>query len=272
MRRRDHLLIALLAGCGNVTDGVPPDLGQCATPTSDWWPLDEGNRWVYDEIVFDLNPPEVKKELVVQRAPAPVLGLAGSQEGIRTWRTDRDGSGWRWFVDDGSAISFRRDIWVEGVPVWVDGIPPPIPCDDLGRDDDPRTCDETAPAQERYFLSGRKRLDYRPERVCEGSVWTESHVSWTIPIGEDEDCSLAQWRTSASPGCVGTTETTEERWSVDSISRRIEVPAGVFEDCLCVRRQVEDPIDPEDKTYCFAKDIGKVYELDRGNLVECLAE
>jgi hypothetical protein len=127
-------------------------------------PAAPATGWVYGEIVFDMNPPGANKDLWVQRAPATVGGLAGSQEGVRTWRTDRDGSGWRWFVDDGSAISFRRDVWVDGVPAWRDGAPPEVPCPLLGPDVDPRACEEAAPSEER-FLSGRLRLDCSPSRA-----------------------------------------------------------------------------------------------------------
>lgn len=70
---------------------------------------------------------------------------------------------------------------------------------------------------------------------------------------------------------------TIDRWSVVSIARHIEVPAGIFEDCLCVRRRAhvigDTPgFEDEDKTYCFARGVGKVFEHDRRDqLVECLA-
>ena len=269
MRRCVLALIVLVAGCGELTDG---ELGRCAESTPEWWPLRPGIRWVYEEIDFHSDPPQHTKDLSVQAGRAPILGLAGDQKGFRTWRGDYDGTGWRWFIDEDSAFSFRRDVWMQA----EDGEPvdPRPPCT-VAADEDVRSCLQAAPASENYYLPSKKRLDYRPDRVCERSAWRDSHVKWTIEIGSDEaagECPLDRWRSDPA-ACVGTaSDSTEEEWSVVSIAERIEVPAGAFDDCLCVRRAVDDPADPQDKTFCFARGIGKVYELDKGNAVECLSE
>lgn len=272
MRRGLCVLIVILGGCGALTD-ADPSLGRCAEPTAAWWPLDQGNRWVYDEIKFDVGPEDARKELVIQRAPAMVMGLAGEQQGVRAWRNERDGTGWRWLIDEGSGVSFRRDVWLGHTGVEA-------PCNELGPDEDVRGCTDVSPVEDKYYLPQKKRLDYRPDRVCEKSAWEETYSDWSIEIGapdatHPDRCPLEVWRQDADgAGCpVSSTATQTNQWSVVFIGRRIEVPAGAFEHTLCVRRRdTTNPGDMRDVTYCFAQGIGKVYELDAGTQVECLTE
>lgn len=85
---------------------------------------------------------------------------------------------------------------------------------------------------------------------------------------ELENCGLDQWRTDPE-GCPALDKEVTDHWEVQSIDATIDVPAGHFEDCLCVRRISDDH--RSDQTYCFAEGVGKVYELDRPDHVECLA-
>lgn len=266
------ILVAALGGCG-LTDAADAPLGRCADSTARWWPLDEGNRWLYLVRPLDGEAGDDVKELVIQRAPARVGGLAGDQEGVRAWRNDPEGTGWRWFVDEGSALSFRRDVWLGGLDI-------PAPCPALGPDEDVRGCTEVAPTEETYFLPRKTRLDYGRDRVCERSAWQDRYDEWTIEIGQPDGlhpdrCPLDVWRQGQDgAGCaVSDKKTSTEEWTVASVGRRIEVPAGAFEDTLCVvRADSTDPQDPREVTYCFARGIGKVYEIDDGNRVECLTE
>ncbi len=270
---RPSLLLLALAALPACDDNTDATLGACATPTTEWWPLRPGVVWQYEQIEFGRNTTS-DKVLEVQYDRSAMHGLLGDETAVRTWRADRDRgdvepyeAGFRWFLATDDGFGFRRDI-------WVDADTAEAPCTSLVSDGDLAGCEELAPLADVTYFPMRIRLDLTPERLCARSEWSSTFVERTIEIGlgpgddnpDLDNCAEDTWRTDVA-SCPALEEETTDRWDVQYVDHTIDVPAGHFEHCLCVRRQGST----SNKTYCFAKGVGKVYELDRNNLVECLS-
>jgi hypothetical protein len=262
--------VALLA-CDENTDAT---LGECVEPTTEWWPLRPGVVWNYEQLELSLDT-VTEKRLVVEYDRAQIHGLLGDETGVRTWRADVDRgavspfeAGWRFFTATAARFGFRRDVWV-GADTMA------APCD-LEPDEDVAQCEGAPVFSDTTYFPMRVRLDLTPNRLCERSAWSSPYVRTTIEVevGDLDDeslvnCSLEDWRRDPL-GCPSLDREVTDQWEVQSVDETIDVPAGHFENCLCVRRISSDH--RSDQTYCFAKGIGKVYELDRPDHVECLAD
>lgn len=259
------------AACSQLTDA---DLGACAEADPEWWPLRPAVWWRLEQYELTGGGRRTEKYTEVQFDRSEIHGLLGNETAVRTWRANfdfgedhADEAGWRWVVAGADGFEWRADIWVHTTTRSV-------PCAGMGPDEDPRWCDEVEPISDRTYFPGKPRLDLRPEHLCERSVWRSTYVDRKIEIGVDakdraeiENCDLETWRRHPEECDYLDTEVTDE-WTVRSVDETIDVPAGHFEHCLCVTRTNPDSA----ATYCFAPGRGKVFELDEGDLVECLAD
>ncbi len=255
-----------LSGCSDLTDAT---LGACVESTPEWCPLRPDYDWMYEQHENGIGI-DTRKYLTVQHDRSEIRGPLGEETAVRTWRANVDSgdsaaAAWRWVIANDQGLFWRADIGVVSTTMEA-------PCASYGPDDDLRDCTEVVPTYDRTYYPMATRLDLRAEHLCERSAWSARYIRHEIQIGAtdagDSDlCGLETWRARIED-CPGLdTEITEE-WSVQYLSRTIDVPAGHFEECLCVRRK--GSADVPDSTFCFAKGIGKVYELERPFHVECL--
>jgi hypothetical protein len=267
--RTTVIVVAVVLGCEGNSDYT---LGECAESTTEWWPLRPGSWWRYEQL--ELGESKFTEKYTEVQYASAIHGLLGDETAARTWRanvdrdeTDAREAGWRWVIATEQELAWRADVWVGAAGLSA-------PCEPLGSDDDPRLCTEVEPSSDRTYFPSKLRLDLREEHLCERSAWTSTYVERKIEIGEDahdvpelENCHVDTWRTSPGACDYLDTEITDE-WNVRYVDHTIQVPAGPFEHCLCVRRKNAKG----DVTYCFAEGIGKVYEVENNDHVECLAD
>jgi hypothetical protein len=87
------------------------------------------------------------------------------------------------------------------------------------------------------------RLDYRPEKLKVGAEWTVEYTETYLPL----------------PGSA-TTQVRIEKWTVDSLNETVMAGGKVYRNCLRIRRIGTDAGARSDKTYWYARGIGKVKE------------
>ena len=92
-----------------------------------------------------------------------------------------------------------------------------------------------------WYLPEKLRLDEAPGRLAAGATWTESYRE-----------------TQMAPGVPNTTVMPTDQWTVEP-QETITVPAGSFP-CLKLRRRALGGTATADKTYWFARGVGKVKE------------
>jgi hypothetical protein len=94
------------------------------------------------------------------------------------------------------------------------------------------------PIDDEVYTPYKLRLDESGEHTAAGAAWTESY-------------------TEAINGAAAVARS--ENWTVEAVEEDVTVPAGTFT-CLRVRRQGSE-FGQADKTFYFARGVGKVKEL-----------
>ncbi len=100
-----------------------------------------------------------------------------------------------------------------------------------------------------HFVPGKLRVDEAPAHLTLGARWDERYSE----VAHDP-----------AGGADVTVEKTD-RWTVESIDDAVTVPAGSF---ACVRLRREGQTTASDKTYWFARGVGKVKEVGGGQTEE----
>jgi hypothetical protein len=101
---------------------------------------------------------------------------------------------------------------------------------------------------DQFYVAGKLRVDETPEHLVVGATWTTSYTEVEV------DNTTGQTHTKSK----------DENWSVIAVDASVTTPAGTFT-CLQVNKTTSGLAD---KTYWFAKGVGKVQEM--GEAVETL--
>lgn len=101
---------------------------------------------------------------------------------------------------------------------------------------------------DQFYVPGKPRVDEEPAHLAVGATWTTSYTEVEV------DNVLGQTHTKSK----------DETWTVLALDESVTTPAGTFT-CLKVNKTTSGAAD---KTYWFAKGVGKVQEM--GEAVETL--
>ena len=244
---------ALAGGCSDLTE-----LGPCAEPTRELWPVHEGARWTYRITPIHLDTPllepEVEeKEQEIDAEDVEVGGLIGNERGSRMRVTDPIQGEWdhSWHVERDGHFRWMRKLFYR-----LDG---------------------QRPEYDRYFSPPRTRLDYSAERLCLGSRWHEQWEETEIEIepegvSDPNLCPYETWRDHPAD-CLPSSVQSEQSgstWTVVAVGATVSLFGGqrFYENNLCLHRIDDDG--GNDSLYCWSPGIGKTFECEqlRGQVVQ----